>query len=137
MNMHKAMYERVYGRPYEIDERDRELTVARAEARNKLQGPLVGDYVITPKGYLRFTYDWGAEIQTTVRPGYDASFYIDKSGYMSFSGSLDPSVQKDRLELTDEIKDGSCWFFSHDYTEAHNGVHVTVPCKVYRLKANQ
>lgn len=133
--MHKAMYERVYGKPYEIDETDKAKLADRAKARESLTGPLVGDYVVMPDGTLRrFTHDWGDEIQTTVKGfQYDASFHIGRDGYMSFSGSLDRGVPKDRLTLTGEVKDGSCWFFSHDYAEGGNGVRVTLPCRVYKL----
>ena len=135
MSLHRAAYEEVYGKPYEIDERDREILAERIEKWNSRQdGPRVGDFVITQRGMLRFTHDWGDDIQTTVRPGYDSSFYLSGSGHMSFSGSLDPGVLKTDLELTNEVQEGSCWFFSHGFAEAHNGVYVTVPCRVYRLK---
>lgn len=131
--MHKAMYERVYGKPYELDDRDRELLAQKAKQWNaRTDGPRVGDYVITQKGLLRFTHDWGEDIQTTVKPGYDASFYLSDGG-MSFSGSLASAVPKTALVLTDQVMEGSCWFFSHGFAEASNGVHATVPCRVYRL----
>ncbi len=132
--MNKAMYERVTGNRYQLDERDKAILAQRIlEWNQSADGPRVGEYVITDKGYLRFTHDWGESIQTTGKPGYDSSFYFGKGGYMSFSGSLDPSVPKASLELTSEKKDGSCWFFSHDSAEAHNGVHVSVPCRVWRM----
>jgi hypothetical protein len=131
--LNKAMYERVYGKPYEMDDRDRELLAEKTKAWEARQdGPRVGDFVITPKGLLRFTHDWGEDIQTTVKPGYDASFYLSDGG-MSFSGSLSPGIPKALLELTGEVMEGSCWFFSHGFAEASNGVHATVPCRVYRL----
>lgn len=133
--MHKAMYERVTGDRYQLDERDKSILEQRVkEWSQDADGPRVGEYLMTEKGYLRFTHDWGESIQTTVRPNYDASFYFGKGGYMSFSGSLDSAVPKTSLELTSEIKEGSCWFFSHDYATAHNGVHVSVPCRVWQLK---
>jgi len=132
--MHKALYERIHGHGYQLDTRDQEL-LAELTAKwtaTENEGPRVGDFVITSKGMLRFTHDWGEDIQTTVRPGYDASFYLGHGG-MSFSGSLDPGVPKSALEPTDQMQDGSCWFFSHGFAEAHNAVYVTVPCRVYKL----
>jgi hypothetical protein len=135
--MNRAMYERVYGKPYEMDDKDRAILAQRiAEWQAYEGGPRVGEYVVTPKGYLRFTHDWDDSIQTTVKPGYDQSFFFGKGGYMSFSGSLDPAIPKDQLELTSEIREGACWFFSHDHMEAHNGVYgQTVPCRVWRQRA--
>ncbi len=133
-NMYKAMYERVIGKPYELDEKDKGLLAERIEARAKVEGPAVGDWLITPAGLLRFTHDWGDSIQTTVRPGYDASFYVTQCGHMSFSGSLASAIDKSLIEATEEMRDGACWFFSHEYAEASNGVRVEVPCKVYRLR---
>ena len=133
--MHKAMFERVYSKPYALDDKDREILAQRIGEWSAYEGgPRVGEYFLTPDGYLRFTHDWGETIQTTVKPGYDSSFYFGRGGYMSFSGSLNPGIRTDSLELTSEIRDGACWFFSHDYSEAHNGVHVTAPCRVWRLK---
>jgi len=137
--MHKAMYERIYGKPYELDEKDKAILAERIKVwESRTDGPRVGDYVITSKGLLRLTHDWGDMIQTTVKGySYDVSFHLSRDGYMSFSGSLDPGVPKDRLILTDEVREGTCWFFSYDYAEAHNGVRVTVPCRVYRLENEQ
>lgn len=118
--------------PYQLDATDTALLAARIEQWNSHQGPRVGDYVITSKGLLRFTYDWDDTIQTTSR-GFGGSFYISESGYMDYSGGLDSGVPKTALELTEETRDGACWFFSHDYRTAHNGVDVVVPCRVYRL----
>jgi len=137
--MHKASFERVYGKPYAMDETDAELLAQRIREWDKRQGPRVGDFLETPKGLLRLTHDWGDTIQTTVPSGHpcsgDVSFHLSRDGYMSFSGSLDPGVSRDRLELTADTRIGSCWFFSHDYAEAHNGVRVNVPCRVYKLNA--
>ncbi len=138
--MHKAMWDRIHcGTPYQVDGLDKAILAARIEEWDKHEGPRVGDFVNTSKGLLRLTHDWGEDIQTTV-PGThpcagDVSFYFSKGGYMSFSGSLDHGIPKARLQLTPEVREGSCWFFSHDYVEAHNGVHVKVPCRVYQFES--
>lgn len=123
----------------EVDEIDLELLKNRIIERNKILVPLVGDFVIFPNNkYRRFTYDWGNDIQTTVGPDRscygDESFYLESDGYSSFSGSLDHAIMKDKLILTNEIRNGSFWFFHHDHPCAHSAVRVNVPCKVYRYE---
>lgn len=141
MNMNKAMWERVHGTPYQIDDTDKAILAARIVEWEKRQGPRVGDFVVTSRGLLRFTHDWGDEVQTTVPHTHpcasDVSFYLTEDGYMSFSGSLDDSVPKSSLSLTTEIRQGSCWFFSHNHPEAHNDVYVQVPCRVWKLQEGE
>ena len=121
----------------EFDEKDEQLRQARIEARQALRGPLVGDFVRFPGGSLRrFTYDWSDHageggLQTTCEGNIHESFYLDRSGFMSYSGCLDPSIPQDKLTDTGEVKDARCWFFHHDRTAAHSAVHMTVPCRVY------
>jgi hypothetical protein len=50
---------------------------------------------------------------------------------VSYSGSLDPAIPKDKLTLTDETQEGRVWFFHHDQWQAHNGVNATVTFRVY------
>lgn len=120
---------------FTFDERDQQIRDERLSVWDKIEGPRVGDWVILPDGdYRRFTHDWGDGMQTTVRKDkghYNASFYFGK-GYMEFSGSLDPSIKKDCLTLTDETKAGSIWFFHHGEVGAHRGVYSEVPCRVYK-----
>lgn len=138
MDLHKAAFERVYGHRYSIDATDEAIIAgiknAWIDRTSKLIEPTVGEFLLTDQGYLRFTHDWGEVIQTTVKPGYDQSFHIDKEGFMSFSGSLDPAIDKTRLVLTSEIREGSCWFWSHGYVEGHNGVHTYMPCRVWAIQ---
>jgi hypothetical protein len=117
----------------EFDDRDAEILAQRIQQWQKVDGPRVGDFVHMPDGSLRrFTHDWGDDIQTTCGsfPG-DVSFYFG-GDYMSFSGSLDPAIEKAKLTDTGETRDGKAWFFHHDWAKAHNGVSVMVPCRVYR-----
>jgi len=114
-----------------FDDRDATIKARRLAAWNTRNGPRVGDFVIMPDlTYQRFSHDWGDSIQTSE----GGSFYLGE-GYASFSGGLNPSVPKSRLVLTDEIREGSFWFFHHDFMRAHNGVYFTAPCRVYRLEA--
>jgi len=110
------------------------------QARERFTGPRVGDFVHMPDGTLRrFTYDWGDGLQTTVGAAHpcngDASFYLGRSGEASFSGSLDSTIPRDRITLTDERHAGRFWFFHHGFPGAHQGVHCDAPCRVYRVRA--
>lgn len=110
-----------------FDDTDKEILERREALFNARSGPRVGDFVRFPDGTVdRFSHDWGETIQTTK----GGSFYLG-NGYMSFSGGLDPAIDKADLRPTYEMRGGSCWFFHHNYHAAHNGVDVTIPCRVY------
>ncbi|HVG51652.1 MAG TPA: hypothetical protein VM867_08470 [Xanthobacteraceae bacterium] len=119
----------------QFDDRDAELLAKREAIRATLPGPLVGDFVAMPDGaMMRFTHDWGDTIQTTSRASpEDVSFFFFKDGEMSFSGSLYPAVPKAGLTDTGTTLPGSAWFFHHDETGAHRGVHFKTPCRVWKL----
>lgn len=124
-----------------FDARDQELLDQRLAHWNKRQGPRVGDWCVWPGGEVgRFTHDWGDALQTTCKPGPErfmnfglGSFYMTKDGYLSYSGALDPGIALDRLVDTGETRDGDVWFFHHEHARANNGVHVKIPCRVYRI----
>lgn len=69
-----------------------------------------------------------ARVQTI---GEGAGSYYLGSGYVSYSGALDPSVPLAELELTDERRSGPVWFFHHDWWESGNGVQAEVMFRVY------
>lgn len=123
----------------QFDERDTQILAVRELAFNEMLGPRVGDFLVTPDGMLRFTYDWGDSIQTTVRPSHpcngDASFYLSE-GHVSFSGSLDHSVPKEFLRDTGKTESGSFWFFHHNDFCAENGVYFKIPCRVFEMIRN-
>jgi hypothetical protein len=130
-----------------FDERDAAILAERIAQREARPGPRVGDFCIMPTGeLLRFTLNWHElGLQTTYRsihpegtPGYwdfaaSESFYFQDGGTLSYSGSLDDRVPLHRIEDTTERREGSAWFFHHDEMRGHNGVYVTVPCRVYRI----
>jgi hypothetical protein len=126
---------RIKMRP-EFDNVDAEILANRERLFNLVPGPRVGDYLRTPQGLLRFTHDWGDSIQTTVRPTHpcngDASFYLS-DGYASFSGSLDPAIDKALLRDTEEKERGSFWFFHHNFAGADRGVSFTIACRVFEM----
>jgi hypothetical protein len=125
----------------DLDPLDLKLMQERARTwqRASACGPMVGDFVDMPDGSRRrFTHDWGDSIQTTCGPAHpcsnDQSFYLGE-GFASFSGSLDPAIRKCKLAPAGEYAVGRFWFFHHEQARAHNGVKVSMFCKVWRVQA--
>jgi hypothetical protein len=119
----------------QIDDTDRAAFSLRVEAWNKRTGPRVGDFIEMLDGTTRrFAHNWDEHgLQVTCGDGDKGSFYFDRAGVMSMSGSLDPTIPLERIEeLTGKRRSGWCWFFHHDFPQAHSAVHFTVPCRVYR-----
>lgn len=132
--------------PYDMvmfDDEDAALLAERIEARDKLEGPRLGDFVRFAEGVEvprlsrdddsrvgRFVHDWGDDIQWY----RDGSFYLCKGGGCSYSGTLNPAIPKSSLTLTDDKEYGSFWFFHHDMAGASRGVYVKAPCRVYEVK---
>lgn len=113
------------------DERDISLFRARVGAFNSFVGPRCGDFVIMPDGtYERFCHEWEGEGMQTCHYG---SFHLSSSGYASMSGSCNPMIAMDKLQLTDEIKEGVFWMFHHDYMTSHNSIGLKIDCRVYRV----
>lgn len=114
----------------QFDARDEEIKQARLALFNAIQGPRVGDFVRMPDGSLhRFSHQWPDGFQTST----SGSFHLSESGYMSFSGGLDPTIPNDRIRETNETKNGFFWFFHHGYMQAHNGVETMAPFRVYEV----
>lgn len=115
--------------------RDAAILADRVVKRDVFQGPRIGDFVLFADGSEgRFTHDWGDTIQTTVRGGKFGygSHYMTKSGGISYSGALDPGIDKRRLVATEETRPGAVWFFHDDWAHAHSAVYAEIPCRVYR-----
>jgi hypothetical protein len=118
--------------PESQKEKDQRLISDRRESFDDIDGPRVGDFLKTADGtYHRFTHDWGDSIQTT-SASYPAhgSFYLGE-GYVSYSGGLDPAIDKKILRRILETREGRFWFFSGDSPRAHNGIYFNIPCRVY------
>jgi hypothetical protein len=142
----------------EFDQKDKELLEVRMNARKARQeesgAPEVGDFVIVEckdggEEILRFTHEWDDTIQTTCRKGHpctnDQSFYIDRDGECSFSGSLDRGLERSKIKrseftvvdgkkevLVQDMRYGNVWFFHHDWPGAGRGVYARVEFKVWR-----
>lgn len=67
----------------------------------------------------------------SVQVSEGGSFYLG-DGYVSFSGSLEPSLPYSSLVDTGDMHDGAVWFFHHDYHQAHNGVSAVAKFRVWR-----
>lgn len=102
----------------------------RVQAYDKNIGPRVGDYLSLPHGIMtRFTYDWGEEIQIG---GGSGSFYLG-NGYISYSGGLDPSIEKRYMIDTGKKEDGMVWFFHEGSSGGGRGVYFYIPFRVFKL----
>lgn len=111
-----------------LDARDQELLAHASANRARLIGPRVGDYVLFASGQLeRLCHDHGQGLQTA--PG--GSYHLFSSGGSSFSGGLNPTVQKRNLKLTSATLPGRFWFFHHGISGAGRGVDCEIPCRVY------
>jgi len=98
-------------------------------------GPRVGDYLFIPSldpripEYTRFTHDWNDHIQTGGSPG--GSYYLTEAGRLSYSGSLDPGIDKMHLICTGQYKRGDVWFFDSDIPGAGRGVTFASEMVIY------
>lgn len=113
--------------PAVLDEEDQEIRRKRIALWDKVEGPRVGDFVYRKSGELhRFTV-----LRGSVQAADGGSFYFGGT-YMEFSGGCGPLINLSAVRLTDETRDGACWFFSHHEVGPGNGVTTTIPCRVYR-----
>lgn len=116
---------------FTFDERDEAIRKQKLVHWTATPGPRVGDFVIMQDGRVsRFTHDCRTTIQT-MWAGGPGSFYFS-GWYCSYSGGLEPGVNKSQLVDTGELRDGLVWFFHHCESGAHRGVSCSIPCRVYR-----
>lgn len=106
---------------------DLDLFQKRQEAIDNRTKISEGDWIIRKSGeYERVSVARGGYIQA----GGNGSNYISQTGFCSYSGSCGDRIEK--VELTDETMEGSCWIFSGDWSGAHRGVYNFLKFKVYR-----
>jgi hypothetical protein len=110
------------------DVKDTKIISERSTIMLNKTSPSVGDVVIFSDGTRRrISYNWGEDVQTS---DY-GSFYLGGE-FTSFSGSLCKSIPISLLTKTNKKQLGECWFFHHNYPEAHNGVTVKILWKVWK-----
>lgn len=123
--------------PLVADETDKAIFEQRAAARDRREGPRVGDFIDYSDGTVRrISYVWDGEYMPDGIARYQTtdggSFFLG-SDFMDYSGSLYPGVRASALRATGKTRPGSCWIFHHDYMTAHNGVDGEVACRVYTV----
>lgn len=103
----------------------------RLKNRRQQPGIAVGDYLRLPDGSeSRVTHHWGDEVQDG---GGQGSFYMNKSGNASYSGSLDPGKPIDKIKDTGETKTALFWIFSRGHSGANRGFYFWADAKVWEL----
>ncbi len=116
-----------------------DILKTRIAAFNERTGPRVGDYIYIPSNddripeYTRITHDWGDKLQTG---GAGSGYYLNESGYLNYSGGLDPGINTADLIPTDETRPGNVWFFDKDIHEAGRGITFNIPMRVFTVKPN-
>jgi hypothetical protein len=121
----------------EREKRERNLPLldAKLAARAKIPGPRVGDWLRLPRWhsqqpeFTRFTHDWGDQLQTGL-----GSFFLFHSGHCDYSGGLNPGCLKSDLVATDELKEGSVWFFDEDRSGGGRGVYFQANMRVFTFR---
>ena len=108
---------------------DEKILEARVAAWNERAGARPGDFVIFTDGKVaRFSHDWDeGGLQTSPH----GQFHMG-DGHMSFSGSLDPSLKRERLTESDVLWWGEVWFFHRSWLQAHSAIYAKVACRVFR-----
>lgn len=114
-----------------LDEIDLEAIDAAYVKRMSCKTPLVGDYIIYEGDYWRITMSNLDGWQIATGPGNVGSFHLNRSGMASYSGGLQPTLEKERIEPTDQFRDGGFWTFHHQSARAHNGVNFTLKVRVF------
>lgn len=119
----------------EFDDRDREILAERVAMLNEVEGPREGDFVIFVADDItrRISYIWRDEhgIAFNVQTSDGASYYLGGNGWVSVSGSHYSGVKPETLTPTDQVREGSVWFFHHDAAGADCGVYASMDFRVY------
>lgn len=131
-----------------MDATDRGTAYYLTQARGRMDGPRVGDFVELPGGRVRricglsgnYGPDDGPErFGLTDGGSYALPALRDDSAReapASYSGGLDWQDEwtVDRLTDTGRTGKGRFWFFHHGRPAAGGGVDVALDCRVYALK---
>lgn len=118
----------------ELDDRDQAILAQRRAVLNHYKGVRVGDFVRFADGVVRrVAHIWRDEdgIDFSIQTSNGGSYYLG-TGYVSMSGSLYDGIKPWVLTRTDELREGSVWFFHHDLAGAGRGVNATMEFRVYQ-----
>ena len=115
---------------YEFDDFNKGIVSERQKARRNLDGFLMGDYILRPDGLkARISHVWDDGVQTTKfsECGNAGSFHLNRSGDMSYSGGLEPTLKATHLKhVNNSSTPANCWIFHHGQSGAHRGVDCEV-----------
>ena len=124
---------------FTMDEKNINLVRSYAVERDKIDGPRMGDFVVfqDEEGQIveRISCLFDSSVHQFAQTSPWGSFYLGKSGAVSFSGGLNPSIPLESLTQTEETMEGAFWIFHHGEVGAHRGVGCTAPCRVFRTSA--
>lgn len=115
-----------------LTSKDLDHLLACLKGREAINGPRIGDFVIVPWSIqpMRFSHDWGDKIQISK----GGSFHLNASGGVSFSGELEPSIDKEYLKQAwgdGAMQAGRFWIWKEGRSGPSRGVDVFVNCRTY------
>lgn len=108
-----------------------EILAQRQRYLDNREGIQAGDLIVSGEKLLRVAHDWGDAVQLT-DGRFGQSFYLGQD-FVSFSGGLDPSIDKTRFRPTGRRENAAVWFFSENHHEANNGYHTRAKFAVWEL----
>ncbi len=117
---------------YQLNDAHKNLEIIRQRIKTRATRKeiLNGDIIRYKDGHEeRVTYIWDDSVQAG---GGSGSYYMGKSGYGSYSGSLNAGLPLNKLHLTDETKSAQFWFFSEDWSGGGRGIYFYCPVKVWQ-----
>lgn len=115
-----------------LDDIDKEILERNIKSWNKKTTIRVGDFILLPgeTDVRRVAHIWPDSVQ----PSEGIGSYYFGDGFMSCSGGLDSGIPIEKFTLIiGAVLLGDAWFFRHDIMQAHSGVNVKVPCRLYKV----
>lgn len=110
------------------------ILAERINVFDAISGPRVGDWLDFGDGHIvRIAHHWGDSVQPACGNGDTGSFYLG-SGFLSYSGSLEPGIDVTRLSSTGNSRSGNVWFFDRDYHRAGGAVYFPAQFRVFSVR---
>ena len=102
----------------------------RYESRYSLQ-PSLGDSLRLPDGQIvYFCHIYNDSVQTCA----SGSFHLSESGFISYSGGLDPGISFNDIKLTNEKYTLPIWFCHKGYLTGGCAIYAHIECRVWKTK---